>query len=141
MGGPTRRTYPILSLHYDGAINHFFVIRKPKSQNSTNGRCVPPPWRANRIFIGTIWSRRRTSRNRGGTPWSLPASVSLVRVAAANWSLGTQLKATEPEHSYTFSGAKTAAALIQLNTEHPRWKRRQSASGHDVSLKICCTEK
>ena len=93
------------------------------------------------IFIGTIWLRRRTSRNRGGTPWSLPASVSLVRVAAANWSLGTQLKATEPEHLYTFSGAKTAAAFIPLNAEHLRWKRRQSASEPDVSPKICCTKK
>ena len=36
------------------------------------------------------------------------------RVAAASWSLGTQLKATEPDHSYTFSSAKTAATFIHL---------------------------
>jgi hypothetical protein len=44
------------------------------------------------FFIGTIWLRRRIAPNHGGTPWSLPASVSLVRVAAARWILRSQLK-------------------------------------------------
>jgi hypothetical protein len=53
-------------------------------------------------------------------PWSLSAPVSLVRVVAAHWSLGTQLKA-KPDHPYTFFGAKTAATFMQLNAElfHP----------------------
>ena len=58
----------------------------------------------------------------------MSASVSLVRVAAANWNLGTRLKATEPAHPSTFFGAKTAVAFMLLNTERPRWKRQQSAS-------------
>jgi hypothetical protein len=36
---------------------------------------------------------------------------------AANWSLGTQLKAPQPDHSLTFFGAKIAATFMQLNAE------------------------
>jgi hypothetical protein len=39
---------------------------------------------------------------------------------AANWSLGTQLKA-KPDHPYTFFAATTAATFMQLNADpfHP----------------------
>ena len=60
----------------------------------------------------------RTSSNLGGRHWSLPKQlIGLVHVVAANWSLGTQLKAPEPDHPYTFFGAKTAATFIQLNAD------------------------
>jgi hypothetical protein len=51
-------------------------------------------------------------------PWSLHISImSLVRVAAANWCLRTQLKVPQPDHSHAFSDAKTAATFIRLNAE------------------------
>ena len=51
-------------------------------------------------------------------PWSLHIPImSLVRVAAANWCLRTQLKVPQPDHSHAFSGAKTAATFIRLNAE------------------------
>jgi hypothetical protein len=66
------------------------------------------------------------------TLWSPPKPLMcLVRVVAGNWSLGTQLNASEPDHRYTFFGAKTAATFIQLNADLPRWKRQQSASELD----------
>jgi hypothetical protein len=43
--------------------------------------------------------------------------LALVRAVAASWSLRTQLKAPQPEHSYTFFGAKTAATFIQLRAD------------------------
>jgi hypothetical protein len=47
-----------------------------------------------------------------GTPWSLPIFIMpLVRVVAASWNFGTQLKATEPAHQWIFSGAKTAVTF------------------------------
>jgi hypothetical protein len=50
------------------------------------------------------------------TLWSLPkATTSLVHVVAANWSLGTQLKAPQPDRSLTFFGAKIADTFMQLN--------------------------
>ena len=49
---------------------------------------------------------------------NLPVSIlTLVRVVAANWSLRTQLEASEPDHPYTFFSAKTVATFIQLNAE------------------------
>ena len=54
-------------------------------------------------------------------PWSLHISImSLVRVAAANWCLRTQLKVPQPDHSHAFSDAKTAATFIRLNAEMSR---------------------
>ena len=50
------------------------------------------------------------------TPCSLSkATTSLVHVVAASWCLGKQLKAPQPDHSYTFFSAKIAATFIQLN--------------------------
>jgi hypothetical protein len=60
-------------------------------------------------------------------PWSLHIPImSLVRVAAANWCLRTQLKVPQPDHSHAFSGAKTAATFIRLNADlfrSDRWQR------------------
>ena len=59
------------------------------------------------------------------------APVTFVRVVAANCSLGTQLKASEPARPYTFFGAKTAGTFMQLNVELQvrfrltRWPRRK----------------
>ena len=53
---------------------------------------------------------------------------------AANWSLGTQLKAPQPDHSLTFFGAKIAATFMQLNTkcahraEYVDWSIRSGAN-------------
>ena len=71
---------------------HTIVLR-----STVDGRCVP--------------LLRRTL-------WSLPISImSLVHVVSANWSLGTQLKAPQPDHSLTFFSAKTAATFMQLNAK------------------------
>jgi hypothetical protein len=45
----------------------------------------------------------------------IKSTTSLVRVVAANWSLGTQLKVPQPDHPYTFFSAKIAATFMQLN--------------------------
>ena len=43
--------------------------------------------------------------------------MSSVRVVAANCSLGTQLNASEPDQTYAFFSATTAATFTQLNAD------------------------
>ena len=71
---------------------------------------------ANRIFNWSYLVATAYCTQPWRTPRSLSASVSLVRVVAANLSLGTQSKA-KPDHPSIFFGAKTAATFIQLNAE------------------------
>ena len=48
----------------------------------------------------------------------LPVAIlALVRGVAANLCLRTQLKDPQPDHPYTFSGAKTVATFNQLNAD------------------------
>jgi hypothetical protein len=46
----------------------------------------------------------------------LPVAIlALVRGVAANLCLRTRVKVPQPDHRYTFFGAKTAATFSQLN--------------------------
>lgn len=54
-----------------------------------------------------------------------PAILALVRIVAANWSLGTQSEVSEPDRPYTFFSAKTAVACVQLSND-----LRKCASSH-----------
>ena len=47
--------------------------------------------------------------------------LALVRIVAANWSLGTQTIVAEPDRPYTFFSAKTAVAFVQLSNGLRKW--------------------
>ena len=49
------------------------------------------------------------------------AILALVRIVAANWSLGTQSEVSEPDRPYTFFSAKTAVAFVQLSNDLRKW--------------------
>ena len=71
-------------------------------------------------------------------PWRQHIFImSLVRVAAANWCLRTQLKVPQPDHSHAFSDAKTAATFIRLNAEMFRYVSLTVGRGTLTQLVDC----